>query len=210
VVGRFSISDQAYDAIKTQLLDGAYRPGERLDAAVLAERYFWSITPVRAALHRLAILTTDQRTYLIDALSTASGAYTSVLSWTYPQEEAKARAAAAAASASFQAQVVAPAVPVERLDFGYVVRTLKGRPPAWQPVRVFNDGAKTYIEFPPDLAVREAPPLFLLGQGDHAELVNYRLLGRYVVVDRLIDRAELRLGEKTPVVVRITRQGARS
>jgi DNA-binding transcriptional MocR family regulator len=54
VVGRFSISDQAYDAIKTQLLDGAFQPGERLDAAVLAERYFWSITPVRAALHRLA------------------------------------------------------------------------------------------------------------------------------------------------------------
>ncbi|MGH1557293.1 GntR family transcriptional regulator [Caulobacter segnis] len=39
---------------KTQLLDGVYQPGERLDAAVLAERYFWSITPVRAALHRLA------------------------------------------------------------------------------------------------------------------------------------------------------------
>lgn len=54
MVGRLSISEQAYDAIKAQLLEGAYRPGERLEAAVLAERYFWSITPVRAALARLA------------------------------------------------------------------------------------------------------------------------------------------------------------
>ena len=54
MVGRFSLSDQAYDTIKTQLLAGAYRPGARLDAAVLAERHFWSVTPVRAALHRLA------------------------------------------------------------------------------------------------------------------------------------------------------------
>jgi type IV secretory pathway VirB9-like protein len=87
---------------------------------------------------------------------------------------------------------------------------VKGRAPSWQPVRVFDDGVKTYIEFPPDLAVREAPPLFLLGADGQAELVNYRLLGRYVVVDRLIERAELRLGAKRQAIVRITRQGARS
>ena len=100
-------------------------------------------------------------------------------------------------------------MPIEHLDFRYAITPLKGRVPPWTPVRVFDDGAKTYIVFPPDLAVREAPPLFLLDADDQAQLVNYRLAGRYLVVDRLIDRAELRLGDKRPAVVRLTRQGRR-
>jgi P-type conjugative transfer protein TrbG len=204
----------------------ALRPGEKLISKAAGDTVRWVlgeteagageavqvivfVKPMRAGLRTNIVLTTDQRTYLIDAVSTAAGAYTSVLSWTYPQEDAQARAAAARASGVGEAVTVAPAVPVERLDFRYAVRRTKGRDPAWRPVRVFDDGAKTYIEFPPDLAVREAPPLFVLGEGDVAQLVNYRLLGRYIVVDRLIDRAELRLGDKKPVVVRITRQGVR-
>ena len=38
-----------------------------------------------------------------------------------------------------------------------------------------------------------------------ADFLHYRLAGHYYVVDRLIDVAELRLGEKPQVVVRITR-----
>ncbi|NNE56597.1 MAG: TrbG/VirB9 family P-type conjugative transfer protein, partial [Hellea sp.] len=40
--------------------------------------------------------------------------------------------------------------------------------------------------------------------GDSA-LVNYRVKGRYYVVDRLFDKAELRLGEKKQQVVKIIR-----
>ncbi|PVM88845.1 P-type conjugative transfer protein TrbG [Caulobacter endophyticus] len=208
----------------------ALRPGEKLIAKAAGDTVRWVlgeteagtgeaqqvivlVKPMRGGLRTNLVLTTDQRTYLIDAVSTDSGAYTSVLSWTYPQEEAKARAADAARRAAgeqaSEALRVQTAVPVERLDFRYLVTPLKGRAPPWTPVRVFDDGAKTYIEFPPDLAVREAPPVFLLDADDHAQLVNSRLLGRYLVVDRIIDRAELRLGDKKPVIVRLTRQGAR-
>ncbi len=51
----------------------------------------------------------------------------------------------------------------------------------------------------------EAPPLFLLGSKGEAELVNYWVRGRYYIVDRLFDRAELRLGTKPQQVVRISR-----
>ena len=47
-------SARIYHAVKRQLLGGAFRPGEHLDAAQLAEHLAASITPVRAALHRLA------------------------------------------------------------------------------------------------------------------------------------------------------------
>ena len=39
------------------------------------------------------ILTTDQRTYLLDAVSYEGDTYTSVISWNYPQEEARERQA---------------------------------------------------------------------------------------------------------------------
>ena len=77
--------------------------------------------------------------------------------------------------------------------------------PRWQPLRVFDDGLKTYIQFPVNMAATDAPPLFLVGPGGTAQLVNYRFLNGYYVVDRLIDVAELRLGEKPQQVVRITR-----
>ena len=48
------------------------------------------------------------------------------------------------------------------------------------------------------------PPLFVI-TGEGAELVNYRVDGRRYMVDRVFDRAELRLGVRAPQVVRIER-----
>ena len=47
--------------------------------------------------------------------------------------------------------------------------------------------------------------LFLVDGEDTVSLVNYRVRGRYYVVDRIFDAAELRLGAKKQAVVRITR-----
>jgi type IV secretion system protein VirB9 len=47
--------------------------------------------------------------------------------------------------------------------------------------------------------------LFLVARKGEAQLVNYRLRGRYYVVDRLFDAAELRLGTKHQDIVRIDR-----
>jgi type IV secretion system protein VirB9 len=64
-------------------------------------------------------------------------------------------------------------------------------------------GGRPFIEFPPSIAVGEAPPLFVIGDNGEAQLVNYRVAGRYYVVDRLFGAAELRLGGKKQQVVRI-------
>ncbi|MCY1172754.1 P-type conjugative transfer protein [compost metagenome] len=99
---------------------------------------------------------------------------------------------------------VASGLAVEQLNFGYAIT---GDRPNWRPLRAFDDGRQTFIEFPPSLAVGEAPPLFVVGPKGDAQLVNYRVSGRFYVVDRLFDAAELRLGEKKQAVVRITRGG---
>ncbi|WP_246263654.1 P-type conjugative transfer protein TrbG [Caulobacter soli] len=204
--GEKLISKAAGDTVRWVLGETEAGSGDAVQVVIF-------VKPVRPGLRTNIVLTTDQRTYLIDAVSTASSAYTSVLSWTYPQD--LAREAAAQRQRALAAEQVAAAagaasdVAVERLNFRYRIDPVDKRPPAWTPVRVFDDGAKTYVEFPADLATRPAPPLFLLGDKDRAELVNYRQSGVYYVVDRLIDRAELRLGERRQDVVRIRRVEAR-
>jgi DNA-binding GntR family transcriptional regulator len=46
--------DRVYATIRQRLRDGLYRPGERLEPAVLSDELNASVTPVRDALHRLA------------------------------------------------------------------------------------------------------------------------------------------------------------
>src|SRR3546814_123198 len=79
-----------------------------------------------------------------------------------------------------------------------------------RPVRAFDDGRQAYIEFPQTIGTSEMPPLFVLGSDGKAELVNYRVQGRYIIVDRLFGAAELRLGtKKSAQRVRITRDDAK-
>ena len=193
--GEKLISKAAGDTVRWVL-------GETVEGVGPSQKVIVMVKPVRGDLRTNIILTTDQRTYLLDAVSHDGDAYTSVIAWNYPQEQMReAEAARAAAAAPVVAQTA-----IDRLNFSYTVKAVNSRrAPRWQPLRVFDDGVKTYIQFPANLGASEAPPLFLVGPKDQAQLVNYRLLGGYYVVDRLIDVAELRLGEKPQAVVRITR-----
>src|SRR3546814_11384579 len=85
-----------------------------------------------------------------------------------------------------------------------------GDDPAWRPLRAFDDGRQTFIHFPASIAVGEVPPLFLVGAEGEAELVNYRLSGRYCVVDRLFNVAELRPDTKKQQTVSISRETGKS
>ena len=207
------------------------RPGEKLVAKAAGDTVRWVLgeteegaganaqevvllKPIRGGLRTNIVLTTDQRTYLIEASSRDGAAYTPAVRWNYPQEQMQELAAAqaqalqadrAAKAADAQLVVAAPASPVDQLHFGYDIRPIHSKPPRWQPIRVFDDGIKTYIQFPINMAATDAPPLFLVGPGDKAALVNYRYVNGYYVVDRLVDVAELRIGEKPQTIVRITR-----
>jgi type IV secretion system protein VirB9 len=157
------------------------------------------VKPIAAGLATNLVITTDRRTYHL-ALTSSPGSAMAALSWNYPEEALLAiRRAQAAAEA---AAPVASGLSLEKLDFGYQI---SGDRPAWRPLRAFDDGQRTYIEFPASLAVGEAPPLFLVDDKRTASLVNYRVQGRYYIVDRLFSAAELRLGADKQTVVRITR-----
>lgn len=173
--------------------------GDTTSGSGNAKRVHVLVKPFAPGLVTNLVITTDRRTYHIRLMSTRGTAISS-MRWTYPQDEflaLKRKAVAAQATAP-----IAVGLSVEQLHFNY---RISGDRPAWKPLRAFDDGSRTYIEFPATLGQGEAPPLFLVGADGKAELVNYRLRDRYYVVDRVFGAAELRLGLKKQQVVRITR-----
>lgn len=160
------------------------------------------VKPASAGLSTNLVITTDRRSYHLRFASTEKTAMVA-LSWAYPHDALIAlRRDAARVEA---VTPVASGLAIDSMRFDYLI---KGDRPAWRPLRAFDDGRQTFIEFPASLAVGEAPPLFVVGREGTAELVNYRVRGRFYVVDRLFDTAELRLGLKKQDVVRIERSTA--
>lgn len=160
--------------------------------------------PVRPDLITNLVINTDRRTYHIELRATPA-TYMASVAWTYPQDQLmalKKRNAEKVAKAP-----IAEGVDIGALNFGYVI---DGDKVAWRPVRAFDDGRQTFVEFPPEIARGEMPPIFVLGAQGGPELVNYRVQDRFMILDRLFSVAELRLGDrKTEQRVRITRQQAR-
>jgi type IV secretion system protein VirB9 len=203
-------------AAPERVTDIALQPGETLGTIAAGDTVRWVIgdtssgagetkrthiliKPFEPGLATNLLVTTDRRTYHLSLVSTGTTAM-AALSWTYPQDALIAwkRAAAEAQAAA----PVARGLALEQLRFDY---SISGDTPPWRPLRAFDDGRQTFIEFPATLGVGEAPPLFVLGAKGEAELVNYRVNGRFYIVDRLFGAAELRLGTKHQDIVRITR-----
>jgi type IV secretion system protein TrbG len=103
------------------------------------------------------------------ALQSTSGPAMAAISWTYPQDALLALARSR--DAALSGEPVAQGVAIDRLNFGYAI---DGDRPSWRPIRAFDDGVQVFIEFPAAIAVGEVPPLFVVGSGGKAELVNYR------------------------------------
>ena len=93
----------------------------------------------------------------------------------------------------------------EMIDAGYKI-TAKSKNIPWLPTHVYNDGRKTYIILPENLASTEAP-IFMLLRGKSKEMVNYRLIGNTYVVDYVVEKGILTSGSgqgtKSAVISRV-------
>jgi type IV secretion system protein TrbG len=148
------------------------------------------VKPTRPELISNLVINTDRRTYHLELRSTEK-TYMASVSWIYPQDELIAlRRQNALADAAVPVET---ALDINSLRFRYAI---EGDNPPWRPLRAFDDGKKVYIEFPRGIGQGEMPPLFIVGpEGKTSELVNYRVRGSHMIVDRLFAAAELRLGD---------------
>ena len=178
--------------------------GDTVSGSGATARVHILVKPTRPDLSTNLIINTSRRTYHLELRATAS-TYMASVSWTYPQDQLIAlRGANAEAAASAP---VATGLDLAALNFRY---RIEGDRVLWKPVRAFDDSAQVFIEFPAGISQGEMPPLFATGAAGDAELVNYRVQGRYMVVDRLFAAAELRLGDRrSEQRVRIVRDDGR-
>lgn len=175
--------------------------GDTTSGAGPGARVHILVKPVRSDIATNLVINTDRRTYHLE-LRANPLVYMASVSWTYPQDELIALRRAE--QETRQIEPVAAGLDPAILDFRY---RIDGDRPAWRPVRVFDDGTRVFVEFPANAAQGDLPPLFVLGADGEAELVNFRVSGRFMIVDRLFARAELRLGGRRQQRVRILAEG---
>lgn len=173
--------------------------GDTTSGSGATRRVHILVKPSVAGLSTNLVITTDRRVYHLQLESTSATAM-AALSWSYPQDALIALHGSAQANEPAAPAAIVPEIQNLRFDY-----RISGDDPPWRPIRVFDDGHQTFIEFPASIAQGSAPPLFVIGDQGAAELVNYRMAGRFYVVDRLFMRAELRLGAGRQKIVRISR-----
>ncbi|WP_319798409.1 P-type conjugative transfer protein TrbG [Nitrobacter sp.] len=174
--------------------------GDTTSGTGATKRVHILVKPTRPDLLTNLVINTDRRTYHLELRATPA-TYMASVSWTYPQDRLIALRSQNASAAA--AAPVAAGIDIASLNFRYAV---DGDDAPWKPLRAFDDGRQVFIEFPAGIAEGAMPPLFVVGPAGGGELVNYRVQGRYMVVDQLFGAAELRMGDKkSEQKVRITR-----
>ncbi len=192
---------QVYAAVG-QITDIALEPGESLTGAgpiAAGDTARWIIgdtesgsgdtrrvhvlvKPTRSDLQTNLVITTDRRLYMIE-LHAGERPYMPSVAWSYPAPPPSQRA-------------VVPATPTIPAAAERTYRyALAGDAPPWRPVAVYDDGRRVYVEFPRGVVQGEMPPLFVVGPDGEPEIVNSRVHGNILIVDRLFGAAELRLGK---------------
>lgn len=190
----------AIQASPQRITDIALEPGEALLSVSAGDTTRWIVSDARsgsgpstqahvlvkpnaANLSTNLIVMTDRRIYHLD-LKSVSGTAMAAVSWRYPADMVLSN------NPLPPSPPPAPPFTPEQLNLRY---RIDGDKPDWRPLAAFDDGQQVFIEMPEKIRAMEAPPLFVMGD-DGAELVNYRVQGKYYVVDRLFNKAELRLG----------------
>jgi P-type conjugative transfer protein TrbG len=177
--------------------------GDTVSGSGATKRVHILVKPTRPDLVTNLIINTDRRTYHLEMRSSEE-TYMASVSWAYPQDQLIALQQQNAAADD--AAPIAAGIDIDALNFRY---RIQGDDPAWRPVRAFDDGRQVFIEFPPGIGQGEMPPLWVIGAEGGAELVNYRVRGNHMIVDRLFAAAELRLGGEHQDIVRIVRTDGR-
>jgi type IV secretion system protein VirB9 len=155
-----------------------------------------TIKPIKYDISTDLYITTDRRLYSIGLVSSHQDKVR-VLRFYYPNEtraesilNAQKQQMAALQSGGNPTVVSSgPAthINVNHMNFNY---TIQGAQTPWRPLRVFDDGNKTFIEMPSAISHTTMPVLYL-ARGDKRALVNYRYEKPYLVVDMLFSRAWL-------------------
>ena len=182
------------DAVRWQITPAEQGAGESLITHVI-------IKPTDVGLITNMVITTNRRAYVVK-LKSREDDWMPRISFEYPEEargdwrkyKTRIDSDQEAREAAREAQ------PQGAFDFAY---RLSGDSPSWRPLKVYASPSKTYIQFPATLAQGEAPALLAIAEdssflgldslfnGPKRQLVNYRLIGDHIELDKVLTHAVL-------------------
>jgi type IV secretion system protein TrbG len=193
---------QIGDSVRWNLAPASYGKADDLTSVIV-------LKPQSSGLDTNLLITTDRRAYYLRLISKPEE-YVARVAFAYPDgddrkwREHLAQQREEQKVADRNSQLTPAAIAVGNLCFDYSV---KGGDENLRPVRVFDDGAKTYIQMPAGVLNREAPALVVVGADGKSEMLNYRVKDQIYIADRLFDHAQLILGAgKKAQKVEITRE----
>lgn len=143
------------------------------------------IRPLKVGLDTSMIILTNQRTYYF-RLASFEDSYMTAVRFRYPidvgsgyfyEEDFEEYVNAAAGTADY-------AFDISKADYNYVIRA-KGKP-SWEPVTVFSDQVKTYIQMPLRITTSDELPSVYVERDGEERLVNYRIFGNLYQIDTVI------------------------
>lgn len=162
------------------------------------------IKPSQANISTDLVITTDKRLYTLKLVTSDAGKYVRDVRFWYPEEMQEywnnynVKETEKLTREDKIAEL--PNLDVSALNFNYKFGHSGWSTPSWHPVRAFDDGTHTYIQFPAALSSRDMPVLFVVN-GDNKELVNYRSKPPYFVVDKIFQKALLVSGGDQTVII---------
>ena len=192
---------QIYSA-PLNITDLQFQSGEKIISVAAGDTLRWQVSktysgegadkiehivlkPATSGITNSLVITTDRRTYHLALHATQTTAMASV-HWQYPGDGDLVQNFSNATPSASEL-----AIDVNHIDTQYAIKLEKGDQPTWHPKTVFNDGKKTYIQLSTN---QGSLPTLFVGASKNPELVNYRVIGNYFVVDTIIEDAQLNSG----------------
>lgn len=161
------------------------------------------VKPLQPGISTNMLIHTDRRTYNLDFTSTDGVNYLRGVAFSYNMNDLSTifvnsqNAARPQKALEDELQSGTDSLDFEELYTQYAIDN-RGKVD-WSPNAVFDDGLKTYIRMP--VRFSETPAFYIVVDRKPA-MANYRVKGRYYIVDRLFDKAYLRVGSKTVTITR--------
>lgn len=198
----YEIHCQTYHTTDIQL-----EPGEKvLEVPYISEPDVWQIAsgvsivdgqamqhffikPDFTKLISNLIIVTDRRVYHIE-LKSFSDYYMPIVRWTYPLDSIKKFSPSQNTIVNKYLDTSISTIRPEFLSFDYKMTHPMFNKPSWLPKQVYDDGSKTYIVLDEKSLHTDLPVLF----NERNELVNYRIQKNLFIIDQLITKVTLRLG----------------
>jgi len=209
VIYRFGVSEPSIVCAPLKLCEIQLQAGELVDDVLVGDSVRWKVAPatsgsgsdqrvsiiVKPALPGLStsmVITTSRRVYHV-LLKSSIHNYMARVSFSYDDE---LPSNGVRGIGIFNDSGSYP----EGSNSAYSIR---GDSPSWRPVKIFNDGTRTYIQL---RAFRTAPALYIVTGGLFApkrKIASYRRNGNTMIVDTPFKKAVLVSGLGSPRQARV-------